>query len=66
MRKCLCINCSDTYEEDDDEGNLFGYCWYCREVVFGKPDDSWLCRVDLEELKNFHIEEIPEEEENEE
>ena len=65
MSKRLCINCRDTYEDDDEEGNIWGYCWYCREVIYGDPDDSWLRRIDFRELKNFHIEEIPEEESEE-
>jgi len=65
MFKRLCINCHDIY--NDSKGKkLTGYCWYCREVIFGEPDDEWLRRLDIKELKNFHIEEIPEEEESQE
>jgi len=53
MRK-LCINCHDEYNDSKGK-NLVGYCWYCREVKFGTPDDSWLPLIDLDELIDIHI-----------
>lgn len=53
MRK-LCINCEDEYEETKGR-NICGYCWYCREVKFGTPDDEWLPLLDLKELMDANI-----------
>ena len=50
--KKICINCNDVYEESKGK-NLTGYCWYCREVRFGKPDDTWLPQINIKELNEF-------------
>lgn len=50
--KKICINCHDEYNDSTRKG-LTGYCWHCREVKFGAPDDSWLPEISLKELNEF-------------